>query len=467
MTLIKNLPLILLADPDPASLTILAKTLNRQDMSFSTADNGDETMTMIRESRPRIVICDMNLPGLPIKDLLRTCTRDYPETKIIVVSDDSNPETIVDCMQLGAVDYLSKPFELQRVVNTVLNILKLQELESAQRSLAGAGTRSEISPAFDKFIGNSYLTACLLKRAEIFAHRKFPVFINGETGTGKRLLARLIHAESGDSRSFVLINALGISDADFIKMVTDVSLAQETGTIYINDIDQLSMDVQIYLAQWLRDQKYSYPFNAVFPQKVNIQPKYSIRWLFGAAQKLEPLMRQKLFREDLYFLLTSNTIHMPPLRDNTDDIPALLDYFLALSAHRMNKPIPTYPKELVSLLKSYHFPGNAGELGMMVETAMAFHENRMLSTSRFAQLIEERRENTLVSSRDPATYQEMIQKIQQLPSLKQAKRLLIREALRRSDGNQSAAAKQLGITRQAINIQLKNMDDGGDNEQSE
>ena len=104
---------------------------------------------------------------------------------------------------------------------------------------------------------------------------------------------------------------------------------------------------------------------------------------------------------------------------------------------------------------------------MMVETAMAFHENRMLSTSRFAQLIEERRENTLVSSRDPATYQEMIQKIQQLPSLKQAKRLLIREALRRSDGNQSAAAKQLGITRQAINIQLKNMDDGGDNEQSE
>ena len=458
MAVMKNLPLILLAESDPASLTILAKTLSNQEMSFSATYDGEETMRMIRESRPRVVICDLGLPKLSIFHLLAECSRDFPETKIIVVSEDSSPDTIVDCMRMGAVDYLSKPFELQRVVNTVLNILKLQELESAQRSIGSVETRSGISPAFNKYIGNSYMTVCLLKKAEIFAHRNFPVFIQGETGTGKRLLARLIHQESGNPRQYILINAHGISDSDFIKIVTDSSLAEETGTIYINDIDQLSIEVQIYLAQWLRDQKYSYPFNAVFPNKIHVQPpKYSIRWLFGASQKLEPLVHKKLFREDLYFLLTSNTIHIPPLRENLDDIPVLLDYFLALNAQRMQKTVPAYPKELLSLLKSYHFPGNVGELGAMTETAMAFHESRMLSTTRFSQIIDERRDKSAFNQINPLSFQEAITKIQPLPTLKQAKYILISEAIRRAEGNQSSAAKQLGITRQAINVQLKNM----------
>ena len=448
----KLIPLILIADGNTNDLLAVTHALGNEEYSFSTVNNGAELKNVIAQLRPQVVVFSYeNLGEITGQEILIQCADKYPETKFIVTSESDNSEQIVNCIKLGATDYLIKPLQQDKLISSVSSAVKLQNLETLQREMNGApSSRLDLPREFDAYIGDSLLSLAFLKKASIFAKRSFPVLLIGENGIGKHLLSRLIHKASGRTGDYVSVSPQGLPDEEFYKEYYNAIRRCNNGTLYMEDVSRLPIHQQQLLIKWFQDQRIRFPYTMNLPD----MPVADIRLIFGTTQPLEQLLQEKKFDEKLYYRLTTNSVSMVPLRENRNDIPVLLDYFLGVFSRKLGKPIPTYPKELVSLLKSYHFPGNVAELSAMVENALAFHDKRMLSTSSFSHVIETRRTKSQLSPNNSVTFRECLQLLEPFISMKEAKQLYVEEAMRRSDGNQSAAGKLLGVTRQAVNNYL-------------
>jgi transcriptional regulator with GAF, ATPase, and Fis domain len=221
------------------------------------------------------------------------------------------------------------------------------------------------------------------------------------------------------------------------------------GTFFMDEIGDLSEALQIKLLRLLQENEY-YPLGSDFAKPTDA------RFILATQQDLETLMAQGRFRRDLYYRMRTHYIRVPPLRERKDDLPLLVSFFLQEAARDLNKPIPNYPPELITLLAAYHFPGNIRELRAMVFEAASNHKSRLLSLEVFRRHIDETRGLT-ASLPLPLETGELtcFSSFLQLPTLKECQQLLIREAMRRSNDNQSVAAHLLGVTPQALNALLK------------
>ncbi|MDD5727954.1 MAG: helix-turn-helix domain-containing protein, partial [Victivallales bacterium] len=181
------------------------------------------------------------------------------------------------------------------------------------------------------------------------------------------------------------------------------------------------------------------------------------RIILAPHRDLQELQRDRKFRKDLYYRISTHHIEIPPLRERRDDIVLLLEHFVAKAAKALKKKKPTYPDELITLLKSYHFPGNIRELESMVFDAVSRHESKTLSTRVFNTHMK-RNSRTDVAGRDRhESFESCLSSLEILPQLKEFDQALVKEALRRSNGNQSIAAGLLGITPQALSSRLRRM----------
>jgi DNA-binding NtrC family response regulator len=184
------------------------------------------------------------------------------------------------------------------------------------------------------------------------------------------------------------------------------------------------------------------------------------RMVFATHQNLQEMQENNTFRKDLYYRLHAHRIHIPPLRERLDDLPLLVDYFFGEAADRLNKKKPSFPKELISLLGTYDFPGNVRELKNMVFDAVSTHKNRTMSMDSFKEYLRLRRPNLEEEVKRHPETRTPFAELPQLPSIREAGYLLVLEALNRAKGNQAIAAEMLGITRQALNWRLKQADRG-------
>jgi DNA-binding NtrC family response regulator len=291
-----------------------------------------------------------------------------------------------------------------------------------------------------------------------------PVLITGETGVGKELVAKAVHALSNSKGNFVPVNVAGLDDNVFADTLfghkkgafTGADQARSglieqasEGTLFLDEIGDLSSLSQVKLLRLLQDGDF-------FPLGSDVAKGSSARIIVATNQDLDGLKSSGKFRKDLYFRLCDHHIHIPALRERLEDIPILVEHFLGKASEILGKKKPTPPDELSILLSTYHFPGNIRELESMVFNAVSSHKSGKISMDCFKSHIYQKHPGFETPSKKMLQEKKvLISFSEQLPTLKQAEQRLIDEAMKRANGNQSIAALSLGITRQALNRRLK------------
>ena len=380
-------------------------------------------------------------------------------------------KTAVECMKQGAFDYLVKPVDKARLVTTVRRAIEARNLRDENRRLKHylLSDKLEHPEVFSALITQDPVMQSIFQYVEVIAVNRVPVLITGETGVGKELIARALHQLSGLSGELITVNVGGLDDHLFSDTLfghkkgafTGADTAREGlieralgGTLFLDEIGDLHIESQVKLLRLLQEGEY-YPLGEDVPKGTDA------RIIVATNQEIESSIDEGTFREDLYYRLQTQHVHLPPLRARRDDLPLLIEHFLEKAAAQLGKNKPTPPPELFTLLSTYPFPGNIRELEGLIFDAVSRHQGGVLSMASFKDKIGQRASAHHISlaerGGDPqyALFTEVLRTLDQLPALKDAERVLIEEALRRSDGNQGIAAELLGMSRQALNNRLR------------
>lgn len=460
---IDQLPIVLVDDETQVLLLYSGLLKGAGIESVITLDDSRRVLPFLRENRAAAVLTDMNMPFLGGRELLVQIRQEFPEVPVIIVTGVDDIGTAVECMRLGASDYLVKPVEKSRLISSLqrtLEIARLQDQVSLlTRHLLSEGLRNP--GAFAHLVSGSRKMLALFKYVEVVADSPYPALIVGETGVGKELVARALHLAGDPNRPFVGVNVAGLDDNMFSDTLFGhkkgaftgaeahrdglISQAQD-GTLFLDEIGDLNPTSQVKLLRLIQEKEY-YPLGIDQPKKTNA------RIVCSTNHDLKKLVEKGSFRNDLYFRLNTHVVVVPPLRERKDDIPMLLGHFLEESAQALRKRVPTTPIELLALLSAYSFPGNVRELQTLVADAVSRHRAGVLSLESFRKAIGAGALNAAGSGPDGAGLSAEAF-LANVPTLKQAEEFLIGRALEQSRGNQGIAASLLGVSRQALNKRL-------------
>jgi DNA-binding NtrC family response regulator len=339
--------------------------------------------------------------------------------------------------------------------------LQRENLEMGRRILSD---RVEFPEAFSAIITGDPGMRSIFKYIEAVAASSQPILVTGESGVGKELVVRALHQLSGRKGELVAVNVAGLDDA----MIADtlfghvkgaytgagearsgmVEQAGE-GTLFLDEIGDLSLASQVKLLRLLQESEY-YPIGSDRPRRMRA------RVVVATHQDLAARQAAGQFRKDLYYRLRTHHLHLPPLRLRKGDIPLLLDHFLLEAAREFGRKKPTLPPQLAVLLGTYDFPGNVRELKAMVYDALSVHQGGVLSMEAFIHAIgEQPAGQPPEQAADPAG--NPFFRLERLPGFTEAIDLLVGEAVRRAEGNQSIAARLLGVSQPTLSKRLKHL----------
>jgi DNA-binding NtrC family response regulator len=413
-----------------------------------------------------VMMLDLSMPHVSGEELLSMVTRDFPEVPVIVITGSNDVETAVACMKTGAFDYMVKPVEKSRLISGVKRAIELRELQRENKLLRAhvLSDKLEHPEAFSEMVTNSPIMRSIFQYIESISISPQPVLITGETGVGKELVAKANHKLSQRKGAFLPVNVAGLDDNVFADTLFGHRKGAFTGadqprsglleqasggTLFLDEIGDLNPVSQIKLLRLLQDGEY-------FPLGSDVGKRSDARVVVATNQDIQALQESGRFRKDLYYRLCAHHIHIPPLRERREDLPILVDHFLEKASETLGKKKPTPPRELFTLLSTYHFPGNIRELQSMILDAVSSHKSGKLSMGVFRSYIRQKQPSFDIDSKQLLQGENaLISFFEQLPTLKQTEQLLISEAMKRASGNQAIAAQLLGITRQALNKRLK------------
>ena len=376
-------------------------------------------------------------------------------------------DVAVQCMKAGAFDFVVKPADAARLLTSVKHAVEQWEARNENRRLRDSLFSRELThpEAFTSIITRSPAMHTIFRYIEAVAATSLPIFITGETGAGKELVARSIHAASGRPGRFVAVNAAGLDDTLFSDTLfghlkgafTDAAGSREgmiakaaRGTLFLDEIGDLSTESQIRILRLLQEKEY-YPLGSDMPQTTDA------RFIFATNRDLASSSTKGTFRRDLYYRLQSHSICLPPLRERPEDIPLLANHFLEKASNEIGKKAPRAPRELYQLLQTYGFPGNIRELEGLMTDAVVRNNSEVLALQQVRETLSARMDSTTERAPGAQGTAEMnpFLSMETLPPLGHVNRLLIDEALRRSGGNQTLAAHLLGMSRTTLNKRLK------------
>ncbi len=454
---------VLIVDDEPAwahSLTLSLK-ISGGINHVETCRDSRNAMGMLADKLYSLVLLDLTMPYVSGETLLESIKQEYPGLPVIVISGMNQLNTAIRCVKSGAEDFYVKTDERERVVSGILRTLKQAEVKRENLQLKETLLHSARvpHPAFMNIITHNEKMQGIFRYLQAIALSDEPILITGESGTGKELIAKALHGLSCPEKPWVAVNVAGLDDMVFSDTLfghtkgaftgadqTRMGMIEKAsgGILFLDEIGDLSMPSQVKLLRLLQEGDF-YPLGSD-------QPKLcKARIVVATNQNLHRKEAEGAFRRDLLYRLCSHRVEMPALRDRKDDLPLLLDFFLAEVSAKYGKNKPTYPPELLTLLESYHFPGNVRELRAMIHDAMSLHEKGVLSLSRFRSAIGSVSRQTPT----PEGEEDQVRFPAALPTLKQMSQLLVEEALQRTNGNQSLAAQLLGVTPQALSKRLK------------
>ncbi len=457
---------VLLVDDEAGWLHTMSLSLERSAgvTNVLTCQDAREVMDLLVRHEVGLVLLDLTMPHVPGEELLRRIAEEHPEISVIVISGLNQLETAVRCMQAGAFDYFVKTVEEERIVKGVRRAIRMQELQRENREMRRRflDDRLEHPEAFSALATEDKGMRSIFHYVEAVAKGNQPVLVTGESGSGKELIARAIHSLSQRAGELVAVNVAGLDDTMFADTLfghvrgafTGASEARSgmierasEGTLFLDEIGDLSLPSQVKLLRLLQEGEY-YPLGSDRPRWMRA------RVVVATHHDLMARQASGAFRKDLYYRLRSHHVHIPALRERRGDIPLLLDHFLGEAAREFGKKKPTPPKALAVLLANYAFPGNVRELRSMVFDAVGAHQGRLLSMDAFKLAIGEG-EAGQIAARGAETASNPFLPLERLPTLSESRELLVKEALRRAEGNQSIAARLLGISQSALSKRLK------------
>ncbi len=455
---------LLLVDDEPAWLRALALTLERSAgvTNIQTCSDSRQVMSLLESQKIGLVLLDLTMPHLSGEELLARITERFPDLMVIIISGMNQVENAVRCMKLGAFDYFVKTVEEDRLLGGVLRAIRMRELQQENREMSSHLLRGGLRrpEAFNGIVTGDRTMLTIFAYIEAVAKSQQPLLITGESGVGKELVARAAHTLSGCRGPLVSVNVAGLDDTVFADTLFGHLRGAYTGadqlrrgmieeaadgTLFLDEIGDLSIPSQVKLLRLLQEGEY-FPLGSDRPKRIKA------RIIVATHRDLSAREQSGGFRRDLYFRLRTHHIHIPALRERKGDIPLLLDHFLMQAAQELEKKKPTPPKELSQLLATYDFPGNIRELRGVVYDAVSVHRGRILSMECFLKVAgrpEARPSATVTVAANLFTG------LHRLPTFGEAAELLVAEAISRAGGNQTIAARLLGISQPALSKRLK------------
>lgn len=454
---------ILIVDDEKRMRHIIQLMLEREGFKTEQAENGKEALDLLKQKRFDMAITDLKMPEMDGMTLLEEAKKIDPNFPIVVITAHGTIENAVLAMQKGAIDYITKPFDEEKILITVQRSLKISRLQEEVRLL-----REELMKRFDfsGIIAHSQKMLAILNQASMVA--KTPdstVLIQGESGTGKELIARSIHYNSKRAEHrFVAINCaaipselieselFGYEKGAFTganKRNTGKFEQAHGGTILLDELGDLSLAAQAKVLRLL-EQKEVERLGGDQPVKVDVR-------IIGATnQDLEQMAERSAFRKDLLFRINVFPLYIPPLRERRDDIVPLSEHFLKRFAQSMGKPHPALTDAAQNFLLKQDWPGNVRELENTIERAVIHSADGHIDLSHLTPSSPGGKE-TFEFDSDFLLPSEGV-------NLEKMEANIVRQALEFSNNNQSQAAKLLGLSRGKFRVLLKNIKEGGNHD---
>ena len=429
-----------------------------------TLSDSREVLPLLASTPVSVIVLDLSMPHVKGMELLEAVARDYAHIPTIVMTANDETGTVVSCMKLGAFDYLVKPVSSARLVATVKKALEHFSMAIELSSLKHRLLTDELNQpdVFASIVTGNKKMRALFQYLEVVAGSPQPIIVTGETGVGKELVARAIHALSGRKGEFIALNAAGLDDAMFSDALfghrkgafTGADQAREGliaraagGTLFLDEVGDLNGMSQVKLLRLLQEREY-------YPVGSDLTRKSDAHIVLATNRDLKQAIAEGTFRNDLYYRLCSHQVQIPPLRERKDDLPLLLDHFVRQEAALFGIAPPSYPPELADLLGTYLFPGNIRELQGMISDAVPRCRSGMLSMETFRQAISVGLglPSLLAAAQaEKGALQTQLNKIWgHFPTLHEAEELLISTAMEATNGNTWNAASMLGLKRKSL-----------------
>ncbi|MEZ4459691.1 MAG: sigma-54 dependent transcriptional regulator [bacterium] len=457
---------ILVVDDEQSMREFLSIMLSKEGFRVDTASNGDEACRLFANGeRYACVVTDLQMPGKSGLDVLEAARAADPSQQVIVITAHATPETAISSIRLGAYDYLIKPFKLDHARVVINRAIEKHALLSENLFL-----RSELGarPQVANIIGNSEAMRRVFDLIARVAKTKTTILITGESGTGKELVARAIHESGPLTGPFVPLNCgaipeslieselFGYKKGAFTGATQDrigIIEAARGGTVFLDEIGELPLPAQVRLLRVLQEKKVKHVGGV---EEISVD----CRVIAATNRDLRAEVEAGRFREDLFYRLSIIPIELPPLRKRSGDIPLLLEHFLKHYADEIGNPIEGISRDALKVLLDYGYPGNVRELQNILERAVTLETQPMISVDVLPAFVREAHPSAAPATMDlPATG------VQLDDVLAGLEHRLLSQALERTGGNKTDAAKLLGISFRSLRYRLKKS--GLDDDESE
>lgn len=436
---------ILIADDEKNMRWILGKNLKSDGFNVIEASNGEEAFELFIDQEPDMVILDYRMPGIDGMEVLRRIKTINDKVPVIMVTAHGSTDAAVEAMKLGAIDYISKPFDIEELKLAIRKALNIEELNNTIEYL-----KKQVIEAYDKkIIGSSKRMQDIFEMIDKVADTNATVLITGETGTGKELIAHALHNKSARrDKPYITVNCGAIPETLLESELFGYEKGAFTGasnrklgrfdraqggTLFLDEIGELPLPLQVKILRVLQERE----FERVGGTEVI---KADIRIISATNRDLEKQVVEGKFREDLLYRLKIIPIEIPALSERKEDIPLLVEFFIDKYAMEMNKGLVKIAEDALAILMQYNYPGNIRELENIIERLVILALDGEITVPI---LPKEVIKGAYSKKDDFILPDEGI-------SLEVVEESFVRQAIEMAKGNQTHAAKLLGISRHAL-----------------
>lgn len=449
---------ILVVDDEESIREFLEIMLKKEGYEVTCAEDGQVALDTLKKKSFDLVISDLQMPNMTGMDLLKHVKDQYPDVVFMMITAFGTTETAVEAMKIGAYDYITKPFKIDEVRINISNALRSQNLEVENRNLKKELTREY---NFQNLVGNSEPMHRIFEMIRRVSQTPTNILITGESGTGKEVIAKAIHYNGPlKDEPFVTVNCGAIPESlmesemfghkkgSFTGAIADKAGLFEVadgGTLFLDEVGELPLSIQVKLLRAIQE-RIIRRVGGTDDTKVNV------RIMAATNRDLEHMVKESTFRQDLFYRLNVINIKSPPLRERSDDIPALANHFLKKYNSRLGKNIEGISQEAMAVLRKYNYPGNVRELENIIERTVALEAGSSILPESLPPFVNTPSGRKMASSQEIEVTEEGLDLDKVMGQIE--KEILVK-AIHTAGGVKKKAAKLLSITFRSMRYRVE------------